>query len=514
MSIFVLSSAYSIEGFLPKDGRPRARSATNDLYRHVNIFELSRRRRRRSSDFQLHENERNLHSPKNIRPAKLFQASLISSFVAATILLVPMEAQAGFGPSGGATTTPAPGVNKVNVQDLSSKKFQQLIDTSLDESRLNDFRSQLDTIIENLAASLSPTTEEEVVSETSSEDGGENVITKAVKSTAPKLGPGEEAKLEEARSYQEQILNRERLLDKLESQPWWFNYFAAFCGSVASTLVMHPVDTIKTRLQVMKSNSTDGEESGTFSNLYEGLTGNILKEGPPSALYLGVYETMKGSLLHGKLAPVWLSLLAGGKDIQDVNTGTAYLLSIYLAAGAVGELLGSTIRAPAEAMKSLVQSQSVSTTGAAFSTVFMTREGRENVLRAWSSSALRDIPFGAIQLALFELIKAFILNNPNIDFDSSTLQSEAIIGAFAGGVGSFVTNPMDVITTRIIIQDTAGDDSVGVFDMGRRIFEEGGPTAFFAGWQARVLYWAPAISLFLTCYCSVRQLGVKFDLFG
>jgi len=131
---------------------------------------------------------------------------------------------------------------------------------------------------------------------------------------------------------------------------------------------------------------------------------------------------------------------------------------------------------------------------------------------------------GSIQLAVFEWIKAYILNNPNIDFDSSTLTAEAIIGAFAGGFGSFLTNPADVITTRIITQSTATTNStgssdeeeqkpLGVVGMGLKIYKEEGIGAFFTGWQARVGYWAPAISIFLTCYCSVRQAGIKYDLF-
>ena len=55
--------------------------------------------------------------------------------------------------------------------------------------------------------------------------------------------------------------------------------------------------------------------------------------------------------------------------------------------------------------------------------------------------------------AIFELTKTYILNNPDVDFDSSTLLAEAIIGAFAGGWGALLTAPFDVITTRIITQD-------------------------------------------------------------
>jgi len=246
-----------------------------------------------------------------------------------------------------------------------------------------------------------------------------------------------------------------------------------------------------------------------YDDLYEGLTGNLFKEVPPSAIYLGVYETVKYALVP-KVAP-------------------AYLLFVYLIAGAAGETVGSVIRAPAEAVKSLVQSKTKRNAIEAFESVFFTTEGRANVLRAWSASVGRDVPFGAIQLAVFELIKASILNNPDIEFDSSTLFSEAIIGAFAGGLGAFLTNPADVITTRIITQDITTSDSgengnrdtdvssssepLGVLDMGKKIYNEDGIDAFFTGWTARVGYWAPAISIFLTCYCSVRQMGIANDLF-
>jgi solute carrier family 25 (mitochondrial S-adenosylmethionine transporter), member 26 len=432
------------------------------------------------------------------------QKTLTSLVLASFVLFVPIqEAQAGFGPSGGATTSPTAGVNKVNLQNLSEKKLGQLIDSTIDGSRLDDLKSQLDALIDNISDTL----------DKSSTDEEEEAV---------KTSQTESKKLEQARSFEAQILKRNQLLERLEAQPEWFNYFAAFCGSLTSTLMMHPVDTLKTRLQATKSSSNDDEEEQEerklFSNLYEGLAGNILKEGPPSALYLGVYQTIKSNLLNGKLSAYWTSLMgASGTGMAQATSlaDPSYLLSVYLIAGAVGELIGSVVRAPAEAIKSTVQTQAAASTAEAFEKVVLRPEGRSNIVRAWSSSALRDIPFGAIQIALFELIKAYILNSPDIDFDSSTLQSEAIIGACSGSVGAFLTNPMDVVTTRIITQEQSDENQepVGFFQMIPRVYNEGGLSAFFAGWQARVLYWGPAISIFLTCYCTVRQLGIKFDLF-
>lgn len=72
-----------------------------------------------------------------------------------------------------------------------------------------------------------------------------------------------------------------------------------------------------------------------------------------------------------------------------------------------------------------------------------------------------------------------------------------------------VTNPFDIITTRIITQEVEGDNKpLGVIEMGKKLYDEGGASAFLVGWQQRVLYWAPAISIFLSCYCSVRQAGI------
>jgi len=37
---------------------------------------------------------------------------------------------------------------------------------------------------------------------------------------------------------------------------------------------------------------------------------------------------------------------------------------------------------------------------------------------------------------------------------------------------------------------------------------------FLQGARARTLYWAPAIGIFLSCYCSIRQAAVTSSLFG
>lgn len=181
------------------------------------------------------------------------------------------------------------------------------------------------------------------------------------------------------------------------------------------------------------------------------------------------------------------------------------------------------LRAPAEAIKSRVQSGIDPSTSASVQRVLGTSEGRANAVRAWSASLWRDVPFGAIQLAVFESLKSFIINSPSsfdgLDVDS--LAAEAVLGAIGGAIGAFLTVPLDVITIRILTQGTgeqscderACDVPVGFLAMARQVWSEGGVTALFTGWRARTAYWAPAIGIFLSCYCSIRQLAVAQDLF-
>ena len=83
---------------------------------------------------------------------------------------------------------------------------------------------------------------------------------------------------------------------------------------------MHPVDTLKIRL-IASESAAGGAESAAAAaappvdnvsaqrarkpplsplaqllDLYEGIVGNLVKEGPSSALYLGVYEAAKNRL--------------------------------------------------------------------------------------------------------------------------------------------------------------------------------------------------------------------------
>jgi len=276
-----------------------------------------------------------------------------------------------------------------------------------------------------------------------------------------------------------------------------------------ATAVMHPLDTLKVQLMSGKGGESDddetalaasgdggggGETSGSNSNplafmgsLYVGLLPNLLKEGPASALYLGVYEVARGKL-------------------EAIPFFAGNVLLIYLLAGSIGELVGSFVRSPAEAVKTRVQAGLYDVPGAV-QNVFLTGDGRRNTFSAWSAGVFRDVPHGAILIATFEVTKSLIIDS-SLDIDVNTLFSEALLGGLGGGLGAFLSTPGDVVTTKIITAIEDGGEPPSPIDTLSEVWTEDGVKGLFSGVSQRVGYWTLSYGIFLSIYCSLRQYAL------
>jgi len=304
---------------------------------------------------------------------------------------------------------------------------------------------------------------------------------------------------EEYQSAAQNILQRERLVNRrtveaaLGKQPTAIYFGCAFLASCVATSIMHPIDTLKVRLISGKGDEEGDEDEGkppllaSLISLYDGLLPNLVKEGPASALYLGIYEYSRTLL-------------------EQVPFLQGNVLLIYLLAGSIGELAGSVVRSPAEAVKTRVQTGLYDVSGAV-ENVFFTAEGRKNTLLAWSAGVFRDVPHGAILIATFELTKTLIVDS-SIDIDVNTLLSEAFLGGFGGGLGAFISTPSDVVTTKIITSIEDGGEPPLPQDTLAEVWNTGGLNGIFSGVTERVGYWTLSYAIFLSVYCSLRQYAL------
>ncbi|KAJ1494457.1 hypothetical protein T484DRAFT_1765552 [Baffinella frigidus] len=90
---------------------------------------------------------------------------------------------------------------------------------------------------------------------------------------------------------------------------------------------------------------------------------------------------------------------------------------------------------------------------------------------------------------------------------------------------------MDVVTTRIITQKkNKGEEAeglglvempklegeevegLGLVEMTKLVYAEGGVGAFYQGAAERIVFWSPAVGIFLAVYCSLRQVALSYGI--
>lgn len=262
--------------------------------------------------------------------------------------------------------------------------------------------------------------------------------------------------------------------------------FAAFVASALSTALVHPLDSLKTRMQA-------GLEGGhLMRGLYNGLWSNVLKEAPNAAIYLGLYEVIKNALMGLKVTTFF-------HDIPLVT---------FLVAGALGDAVGSLVRVPAEVVNKRLQLGVNRDWKEAVRESLGTPEGREASVVAWQAVLLRDVPYGGLQIMIYEFGKLMVGSHAEWFwgiFANGGLFVDVTVGALAGALAAMVTTPADVLVTRLSVQNAdmfvrERGGYVGVGNVVRMVLMEEGVFGLFRGMWQRGLYYAPLIGLFFALY--------------
>ena len=212
---------------------------------------------------------------------------------------------------------------------------------------------------------------------------------------------------------------------------------------------------------------------------------------PSVGLYFGVYSYCKraiGAFINDKF---------GETTKYGIHQQLLWTLSITTSA-AIGNTVASFSRVPYEVVKQKLQ------TGVYTSTVqALTDMAQTGGIRAFfpmggvSIQMMRDIPYAMVTLLCYELFKQQLAPYKKKYPKQSSLL-DAFAGAMAGGIGSYVTNPMDVIKTRLQTNPEVYGGSIR--NCFAATWNEGGPSAFLRGSVPRLLHKIPANGLFFLFY--------------
>ena len=188
-----------------------------------------------------------------------------------------------------------------------------------------------------------------------------------------------------------------------------------------------------------------------------------------------------------------------------------------LAAAAVGNTGASWLRVPYELVKQRLQAGMYE--GSAYRAVasIYADAGVFGFFRGVRSQIVRDVPYAMATLLAYEAARGYRkdartrtgvargLSEAAAAALPPPLWEDMLVGGLAGGFGALVTNPMDVVKTRVMTSTT----SRGFVQTATLLLKEEGPRAFFKGTTPRLVHKVPANAVFFTMYEAFRvMLGV------
>lgn len=253
----------------------------------------------------------------------------------------------------------------------------------------------------------------------------------------------------------------------------------ALCGGIAGAsvdAVLFPIDTLKTRLQAASSTTAVAKRRSLYSGFGINAYGSFLS----SASFFMGYEAAK-SHLQPLVAPQFLPF-------------------VHMASAAAADVGACVMRVPFEILKQRLQAGLHATTSAAALHVYHTNGLRGFYTGFWSTVA-REVPFDAMEFALYELLRRQYLLH--VDRPTPSGAESGLLGGFAGGVAAAATTPLDVVKTRLMTQ-TAKRGEPGYYNgmrhCFRRILEEEGARSLFRGILPRTIWISLGGSIFFAAY--------------
>ena len=192
-------------------------------------------------------------------------------------------------------------------------------------------------------------------------------------------------------------------------------------GLAGSTVdfVLFPLDTLKTRAQSAHTSSS--------LRWYAGLASAMAGSFPAAAVFFGSYESCKAIL-------------------SPYATSSSTLPLVHVTSASLANVAACGVRVPFEIVKQRMQSGISSGTTLSCMKELWKAGGARAFYTGYSTTVLREIPFDALQFAMWEYLKR--MYSQQNDGRPLHPAESAGAGAIAGAIAAALTNPLDVVKTQ------------------------------------------------------------------
>lgn len=238
--------------------------------------------------------------------------------------------------------------------------------------------------------------------------------------------------------------------DEAARPPYIHAMLAGGIGGTTGDMLMHSLDTVKTRQQgdphmppkytsLGNTYYTIWRQEGLRRGLYGGVQPAFLGSFSGTVAFFGAYEWSKRWMIDSGVTPA----------------------VAYFTAGLVADLAAAPVYVPSEVLKTRLQLQG-RYNNPHFNSGYNYRsaihaartiaksEGFGALFYGYKATLWRDLPFSALQFAFYEEERGWAkryMGSNNIG-----LPLEILTAATAGGMAGVITTPLDVVKTRIQTQ--------------------------------------------------------------
>lgn len=271
---------------------------------------------------------------------------------------------------------------------------------------------------------------------------------------------------------------------------------ASVAAGLFSRVALHPLDTIKCRVQYLRGTPTPRAVASfvfreRLRGLYRGLAPALLGVLPFSAVYMPGYVLATRYLGPGPMA------------------------------GGVAGVVSSVVKCPVDTVKKRLQSGLYLNLFAALRSIAAEGGGGGLLARVrpfyggWSSIVVYDMNYSMLQFTFLEAIRAAerwrvarVARRRGVAPESVSGNGGVRIGALTGALTSLATEPLDVVRTRMLTQQRIGMQPGKTFyrnwrHCAREIVKTEGPRALFKGSVPRLVTVSVSSALWLGVYSFV-----------
>lgn len=283
-------------------------------------------------------------------------------------------------------------------------------------------------------------------------------------------------------------------------------------------------------------------------SLYRGLGVVIVGGTPGTMLYLCSYDIMKEQLSR---------ISSSSSSSSSNSNNNHYNFLIHFVSGITAEAIACIVYVPVDVIKERMQVQQPPPSSSPLTMIhtpihtthlvneshgnyyyyrntndamrqILQTEGVRGIYRGYAATLASFGPFSALYFVFYEYFKeqtrASIQQKSESNRHATTVSSHkveipfhwtVICAATAGGLASFITSPLDMAKLRLQVQrsgNSLGGGGVSkqyctsMMDCLQKIYRQDGMTGLFRGAGARVWHFAPATTVTMTMYDTLRPL--------